>query len=109
MLRISHRTRLVNALGAQTSRQTKTLWKLLLTPLTGTALLAIMLPEALHPAPCELLTAAHSTQMALQRCVVCSPLGAAQVAALPRTWSSLACSVWDRIFNSGRATTGSRR
>ena len=73
MLRISHRTRLVNALGAQTSRQTKTLWKLLLTPLTGTALLAIMLPEALHPAPCELLTAAHSTQMALQRCVVCSP------------------------------------
>ena len=79
MLRISHRTRLVNALGAQTSRQTKTLWKLLLTPLTGTALLAIMLPEALHPAPCELLTAAHSTQMALQRCVVCSPLGAAQV------------------------------
>ena len=70
MLRISHRTRLVKALGAQTSRQTKTLWKLLLTPLTGTALLAIMLPEALHPAPCELLTAAHSTQMALQRCVV---------------------------------------
>ena len=62
MLRISHRTRLVKALGAQTSRQTKTLWKLLLTPLMGTALLAIMLPEALHPAPCELLTAAHSTQ-----------------------------------------------
>ena len=88
MLRISHRTRLVNALGAQTSRQTKTLWKLLLTPLTGTALLATMLPEALHPAPCELLTAAHSTQMALQRCVVCSPLGAAQVAALP--WTLLA-------------------
>ena len=85
MLRISHRIRLVNALGAQTSRQTKTLWKLLLTPLTGTALLAIMLPKALHPAPCELLTAAHSTQMALQRCVVCSPLGAAQVAALPWT------------------------
>ena len=79
MLRISHRTRLVNALGAQTSRQTKTLWKLLLTPLTGTALLAIMLPEALHPAPCELLTAAHSTQMALQRRVVCSPLGAAKL------------------------------
>ena len=103
MLRISHRTRLVKALGAQTSRQTKTLWKLLLTPLTGTALLATMLPEALHPAPCELLTAAHSTQMALQRCVVCSPLGAAQVAALPEPLTATTSSVCDGKRRSGCA------
>ena len=63
--RVSHRTRLVDVLSAQTSRQTRTLWKLLLTPLTATALLAIMLPEALQPAACELLTAAQSILMAL--------------------------------------------
>ena len=63
--RVSHRTRLVDMLSAQTSRQTRTLWKLLLTPQTATALLTIMLPEALQPAPCELLTAAQSILMAL--------------------------------------------
>ena len=63
--RVSHRTRLVDVLSAQTSRQTRTLWKLLLTPLTATALLAIMLPEALQPAPFELLTTAQSILTAL--------------------------------------------